>query len=290
MFQSLFGTIAGAKDPNNYAQRIPLGSHKLVLKKYNPKKTSPKTPGEQPKVFIESDWMVAESNSTEVAVGETRGWPWFIEASGWAASFAQQNAKACLNAILRSIDLSQLPKNAQGFIVNPSNGQPFLNEHGQPKTEHDIATIGDLAAQNFFRGIQLVAEGTPSYNKKEKKVRMDTATGKPYVDVEWKAVPGQTLETIAAMRATLDQLDPPAPQAALPPQQPNHAPQATMGGYAVQTAQPTFQLQQGQPGFTQTVPPQPFTQTVPQTQVVAAAPGPGNPLAHLLASKPPGTF
>lgn len=244
MFGNIFTGIKKVKKGGNYAPRLPKGQHQVALKKFGPKET--KEDSEVGSHLLESSWLVCGTNSQEVAEGDTRDWPWFTEKGGHAGKFAKENAQSMIEAIMRSIDLSELPKNAQGQILHPLTGQPMIEadrespSFGKPKLEHDVASIGEIAADGFFRGIQLRFEGVDSYNKKEKKFRIDNATGKPFVEALWKPIAGQTLASIAEFRAVLDQLDPPETpaQTAAATAQAQPAPTANMGGYAVQAPAP----------------------------------------------------
>lgn len=241
-FGNLFTGVKKAKKGSNYKPRLPMGQHTVLLKKYGPKATS-KEDSAVGGHFIESSWLIAATNSTDpkegCKEGDTRDWPWFIQAPSWQGSFARQNAQQCIEAIMKSIDLAELPRNVDGFVLNPVTGQvcvdndPESPTYKQPLKEHDVASIGELASDGFFRGIQLGCSVEPSFNKKEKKFRVDKE-GKPYGDAAWKPVLGQTLASIAEMRAGLDQLDPPDTKAE---SKAAEQPTQNTGGYSVPVTQ-----------------------------------------------------
>lgn len=222
-FGNIFGAIMRAKPTSNYAPKFPIGNHRLILKNYKPKERE-----NDQGTMIEMDALVSSTTSPETREGDTRGWPWFIDGTGYAGQYAQANAKLFIDAVLQSINTDELPKNAAGQILNPVTGGFFFetDQNGAviidpatgaaiPKKSHDQMTIGELLALGFFRGIQLAAEVVASYNKKTKQPNVDK-DGKPYTDATWKPIAGQSLADIAALRAYLDSIDPPAPAATAP--------------------------------------------------------------------------
>ncbi|MGN6106817.1 MAG: hypothetical protein ACTHU0_17040, partial [Kofleriaceae bacterium] len=169
-YASIFGAIMRSKPMSRYAPRLPLGTHRIVLKNYRTKQSD-----QNMGTILESDWMVSGSSNSELSEGDTRGWPWFIDGGGYAGTYAQTNAKECIAAVMGSVNLDELPRDAQGYIVNPVTGQYFfeLTQHGMlvidpatgkavPKKSHDESSIGELCAFGYFRGVQGVAEVTPS--------------------------------------------------------------------------------------------------------------------------------
>lgn len=238
-FDNIFGSIMSAKKQSGYAPRLPEGMHQLILKLY---KTQQSTQDTGVGTFLTSEYLVVKSTNPELRENDARGCPWYIESKGYAGQYAQSNAKEMIEAVMRSIDLDTLPKDANGHIVHPVTGALFQRINpttNQPfaLTVHDTMTIGQLMIEGFFRGIQVAAEVTKSFNKKTKQMRVDDS-GKPYLDVTWKAVPGQTLETLAQVRAYLESVDPtPAAPAPAPVAQPAPAPVAFVAPVAAPVAQ-----------------------------------------------------
>ncbi|MGN6107388.1 MAG: hypothetical protein ACTHU0_19925, partial [Kofleriaceae bacterium] len=102
--------------------------------------------------------------------------------------------------------------------------------------------------------------------KKTKQPRVDDQ-GRPYTDVLWKAVPGQTLAGIAEIRAYIDSIDPPAAPAPAQVAAPTPQPTAPVQQFAPQQMQqPAIggapQQMQPQQGFVAQPIPQQFGQQV----------------------------
>lgn len=215
-FDSIFGNIMRAKPMNNYLPRLPNGSHTLVLVKYKPKNSD-----QGMGTILEADFLVGRSTDTALNQGDKRGWPWFIESKGFSGQYEQDRAKQFIEAVMRSINVDELPRDAQGSIINPLTGHVFfqVNDQGMPvinpatgqalaKTAHDTMTIGELLTLGYFRGVQVAADVTPQIDKKTGGARVDSK-GKPVSNATWKAIPGQGLAQIAEMRASVDAIDPP---------------------------------------------------------------------------------
>jgi len=242
-FGNIFGTIMRAKRISSYADRLSDGTHQVILKTYKTKQSDPAKGAAGMGTILESEFLIAKSTDAALKEGDSRGWPWFIEGKGWAATYAQDNAKQYLESIMRSIDVTELPKDAEGYILNPVTGARFMvtDEFGMPvfipgtrtiaeKKEHDTMTIGELAAMGVFRGVIVAAIVSAAINKKTGQ-RITDSKGKPVSNAEWRPVPGQTLASIAELRAYLDTIDPPAE---VPPQQPNHQQTQQVGGQVQQ--------------------------------------------------------
>lgn len=305
-FGNIFAGIMRAKPMTSYAARLGDGTHDVIIKKYRTKQSDPAKGAASMGTILEADFLVAASNDPAIREGDSRGWPWFIEGKGWAATYAQANAKEFIEAVMRSIDLAELPKNAAGHIVNPLTNQGFyqISEHGMPiidpatgqvalKTEHDTMTIGELLAMGFFRGVQIKAIVSPAINKKTGQ-RITDSKGKGVSNAEWRPIPGQNLAGIAQVSAYLDTVDPPE----VAPVQPNHAQTQQYGGhggsgmgqFVAQQPQQAAPTQMGQSTYGQPVAPAPApVQTQVQVQPApVAAPNPspaqgGGPLANVLA-------
>lgn len=250
-FGSIFNNIKNAKSMAGYAPRLSNGSHTVIVKKYKTKNSE-----QGMGTILESEFLIARSTDQGLREGDTRSWPWFIEGKGWSATYAQDNAKQFIDAVMRSVDLSELPTDVQGHVLNPVNGQPFpeLDDRGMPiidpgtrqvkfKKEHDQSSIGELLAFGVFRGVQVAAEVTPAIDKKTGVQRVDSKQ-KPVFNATWKPVPGQNMAGIAQVRAYLDTIDPPDVAPATPATAPAPAAQAAhvapvqLGG-AVQTQWPS---------------------------------------------------
>jgi hypothetical protein len=275
-FGNIFGTIMRAKRLSSYADRLGDGTHQLILKTYKTKQSDPAKGAAGMGTILESEFLIAKSTNAALKEGDSRGWPWFIEGKGWAATYAQDNAKQFIEAIMRSIDLAELPKNAAGLIINPLNGLTFpqTDEFGMPiidratgqvamKIEHDTMTVGELLAMGYFRGVFIAGIVSPAINKKTGQQITDSK-GKPVSNAEWRPVPGQTLASIAELRAYLDTIDPPAEV----PQQPNHQQTQQVGGQVQQ-------IQVTTPPPAQLVAPAPV-------QSIASAPTQSGPLGSVL--------
>lgn len=170
-YSNIFQKIGSAKPMGTgYAQRLGLGRHKLALKSYKVKQSS-KGGGE----FLEAEFLVIDSTTHQP--GETRGWVWFINASGpWGAAYEQDRAKKFLEAV--------------GQCVGDDS---------------PVEVIGaNLAGPNQAgRGIVIEVEIAPQGGKNAGKVNQ---RGEPYTNSFWKPVK-QSLEDLAASRAELDGMD-----------------------------------------------------------------------------------
>lgn len=98
-FGNIFNSIASAKPLSNHTPRLPLGRHKVALKRYQPKNSEQ---GMGP--ILESDFVILESNSPSCRPGDVRGWPWFIGQSGWGGTYEQGRAKDFLEKAAMCID------------------------------------------------------------------------------------------------------------------------------------------------------------------------------------------
>jgi hypothetical protein len=81
-FDHLFQKMQHAKPLSQFAERLGIGEHVLLLKRFAVKiSDKDKTP------IVESDFLVVESNVHPK--GETRGWPWFVGKPGFAGSYEE---------------------------------------------------------------------------------------------------------------------------------------------------------------------------------------------------------
>ena len=221
-FSNIFGAINRAKSMASYSDKLPKGKSQFVVMKYEPKQSQ-----KNGSTFLAAEFVLLQTTAEGINEGDRRGWAWFIEGKDFAGQYAMDDANKFLTAVMRSIDVNELPRNAQGQIIHPTTGAIFPQtdpNNGQvmivngavvPKTEHDTATIGELLNDGILRGVQLSAEVNVAFDKKTGGPRLDQ-TGREIVNATWKPVGGQTLASIAAVR---DQLEPPVatPVAAPPP-------------------------------------------------------------------------
>lgn len=87
-FGNIFNNIASAKALSNHTPRLPVGRHKVALKRFQPKNSEQ---GMGP--ILESDFVIVESTSPTCKSGDVRGWPWFIGQTGWGGTYEQARAK-----------------------------------------------------------------------------------------------------------------------------------------------------------------------------------------------------
>lgn len=292
-FGNIFNTVLNAKNSRRRAPRLSDGTHEILLKKYQVRQSDPDKGAANMGNFLAGEFLVASSSDREVREGDSRGWAWFIESTGWGGPMAQTNAKEFIGAVMNSVDLGELPRDTTGYITNPLNGQRFIkvDERGMPiidqatgqvtyKTEHDSATIGELIVMDFYRGVQIVAVVTPAIDKKTGNRIVSKKDQKPVSNAQWSPGPAnQKLADIAKVRAYLDTLDPPEV-----PAQPNHVQTQQFGGQQQFVQQPpppaAFVPPPVQPAF---VPPQVQPAPPPIQPVASQVPASG-PLANVLAS------
>lgn len=169
----LFNEIANAKPIGKFAERLGIGKHRVVLKRFAIKKSE----SEYGRI-LEADFLVLESTTHEPM--STKGWAWFVESKGWAGKYEQDRVKDFITAC--------------GSCVGDDRG---------------VAEIGAgmKGDKQTGRGLMLDVEVTPQTKKGE--VKKNPADGSIYVNVEWKAVL-QSLEQVAQYRKELDILDGPA--------------------------------------------------------------------------------
>lgn len=241
-FDQIFQTILNAKPTSSFLPRLAAGRHKLAIKRYAPK-NSQSNMG----VILESDFVVVESSS--IPPGEIRGWPWFIQAQGWSGTYEQDRAKQFLAAVAQSV----------------------------PGGATDGLALGDELTNGKWCGLLVLCDVSQQLERDGSTPKRDKK-GQPTFNATWSAIPGQTLESIAAMRARVDQVQGPAaasPVAAQAPAPQGIAPTAApaFGGFG----QPTAAVQ--------TAPAPAPTPAAP-----AAAPSATNPLAHLFGNTAPKPF
>ena len=195
MYENVFAQIQNAKPVQQWAPEPAAGRHRVILKKYAVK-TSQKN-GSQ---FPEVEYVLLESSSEKA--GETRSTAWFIGAQGWPGTYAQGRA--------------------QGFI------ETVAKCFGDTRP---VAVVGaDLVADKYI-GLVLDVDVVPVIENGQPRKR---ANGSAVNNCVWHAIPGQSAESMARMRAYLGSLDAakapaptpaPAQQYTAPATQPAPAPQ-----------------------------------------------------------------
>src|SRR6187401_1829739 len=93
---SVFSGVENAKEIGGFTSRMGIGSHTLLLKRFQVKE-SQKGKGK----IVEADFLVLESNTGNA--GETKGWAWFIGAPGWAGTYEESRLKAFAGVVGASI-------------------------------------------------------------------------------------------------------------------------------------------------------------------------------------------
>lgn len=175
-YSNVFGSIARAKSMGGggYAERLGIGKHRVALKSYKVKEST-KGNGQ----FLEAEFVILSSNTHKA--GETRGWVWFINASGqWAAAYEQDRAKKFLEAV--------------GACVGDDS---------------DVSIIGgNLAGPNQAgKGLMLDVTIAPQAGKNAGKTN---AKGEPYTNIYWTPIE-QSLDDLARQREELESMELSAP-------------------------------------------------------------------------------
>ena len=170
-YENIFDGIARAKPISSYEARLPVGHHKIALKRFGVKKSEMGSGN-----ILEADFMVLESNT--LTVGETRGWAWFIDSQGLAGQYEQSRAQDFLATIGKCIEDTSPVTAIGASLVNPS----------QPG-----------------RGIVIAVEITAQANK-DGSPKLNPKTGAAYTNARWAPVK-QDGESIVAIRAQLDRME-----------------------------------------------------------------------------------
>jgi hypothetical protein len=163
---SVFSGVENAKELGGFTSRMGIGSHTLLLKRFQVKE-SQKGKGK----IVEADFLVLESSTTPA--GETKGWAWFIGAPGWAGTYEESRLKAFAGVVGASIGDTSPVSAILGAMAGPSQ----------------------VGAGMMFKCVvsaQTNRDGSPKQSPK----------GETYTQIEWAAVP-QTLEDIQRGRAHL---------------------------------------------------------------------------------------
>lgn len=166
-YDQIFAGIETSKPINNFASRLGVGRHRVVMTRYAVKE-SQKGLGK----IIEADFQILESSKEPV--GETRGWAWFPNQGGLPGQYAQARAKEFIEVVKASIG-DQNPVGAVGGAL-------------ASKEQHGRGLVLDVEIQ-----IPTNPDGSPKLSK----------AGSPVSNAFWSPVT-QTLGDIAAMRAKLD--------------------------------------------------------------------------------------
>lgn len=228
-----------------YLPRLAEGYHaNVVLLRYQPK---PSQMGHG--TILESDFVVGESLVHQP--GDQHGWPWYPSGQGFAGQMEQERAQQFLQTIFESLqaDLAKAPymgplpaqyaafsaNYPNGCAIHPTTGAVFLTkarsatEFPMPKPAHDVATVGALAFEGHFRGVQLTCTVSKQIDKKTGQQRVNKKF-RPICDSYWNPI-AQTMAQVQAMRVELDNAYGPLKEApVITPQQVNHVPPTAMGG------------------------------------------------------------
>lgn len=168
-YTSLFKKAANAKALGGFASRLPIGSHTVLMKRFNVK-DSAQNKGR----IVEADFLVIESTDDSVMKTPTKGWAWFPDSAGWAGQYEESRLKSFIETV--------------GACIGDDSGVEALG--------------GALAHENQLgRGMMLKCVISPQTDRAG--VSKKNAKGETYVNIEWQPVT-QTLEDIQKARATLD--------------------------------------------------------------------------------------
>ena len=219
-FDQLFSSIMSSKKMGgNYASRIPLGRHKLAIKKYFPKEATKKNQG----LIIECDFFTLESTSLQY--GDTRNEPWFLGNDEYG--YEADRSRDFITAVAESL--------------------------GTPAG--DGAQIGEWLILGALNGLFVTCDVTQQFQKDGSTPKTDKK-GNPIFLRTWSGIAGQNAETVKAVAQAMSQFTPaPAPQVVQAQQSPAQQNQAAFAAPVQQqvTQQPAFQMptqQAAQPAFT----------------------------------------
>lgn len=190
-YSGLWATVGRAKSMGGgYAPKLEIGNHRLALKNLKVK-DSTKGLGQ----YVEAEFVVVES--TVHAQGESRGWVWFINASGqFAAAYEQDRLKKFCEAAGACLGDNSPPEVIGAALAGPD--------------QNGMGLIIDCSVQ-------------PQTGKNAGKTN---SRGELYTNIYWKPVK-QSLEDLAASRAELESMEPAAPVVTTPPPAPAPTPAAT---------------------------------------------------------------
>jgi hypothetical protein len=181
-YSSIFKGIAQAKSMGSggYAEKLGVGTHRIALKSYKVK-DSTKGQGQ----FLEAEFVIVSSNTHKV--GESRGWVWFINATGWSGAYEQDRAKKFLEAVGQSVGDDSPVEVIGGNLAGP-----------------------DQAGMGLVLDVTVAPQGGKNAGK-------TNAKGEPYTNIYWRPVT-QTIEEIGLMRAEIEALESASVQTPAAPQ------------------------------------------------------------------------
>lgn len=162
-----------AKALGGFTSRLGIGSHTLLLKRFNVKESA-KGKGK----IVEADFHVLESTSG--GPNETKGWAWFIGAPGWAGSYEESRLKTFLETVGKCIGDSSPISHIGASLAGPAQAG---------------------------RGLMIKCVVSAQTNR-DGSAKMN-AKGEIYTQIDWMPVT-QGLEDIQQARALLG-TDAPAP-------------------------------------------------------------------------------
>ncbi len=161
-YDSILNGVNEANVGGSYTDRLPLGTHDLVLKEFRVK-TSKKDGAK----IVEADFLVLGSDSKEAPAGSVFGWAWFIDSKGWGGTYAKSFLKDFFVQAGDCIGDTRDPQTIGGDLLCPAQKGRGLN-------------------------LKAVVKNGKKTNDK----------GEPFVEVAWKAIPQtleQVAETRAGL-------------------------------------------------------------------------------------------
>lgn len=180
-FSSAFKKAANAKQISEFAKNIGLGRHTVALKAFRGKESQ-----KNKEVFVEGEFVILKSHTETEQVGATRGWAWFINASGWTGDYASARLQTFLD-VARDAIAELLDKDEDGNLPDLESFGSFMsNEEDNPcyglVLECEVVQVFDDAG-NVRKG----------------------KNGREIHNVVWEATP-QTLEDIESTRELIGSL------------------------------------------------------------------------------------
>lgn len=258
-FSGLFQRIGSAKPPGDFLPRLGLGTHKVVLERYEPKLSDKN----KQQVIVEADFTILESPIHQPMA--SHGWPFFPGSDEYG--YGDGRAAGFIQTI--------------GQCIGDTTPTDVLGDQlSSPAQIGRGVTLLVTVTQVFNR------DGSPRLNRK----------GEPITNANFAPIP-QDLASVAATRAHLDQIKPLVlnAQKQRAPQQGQGQPQwgqpaQPQQGYPNQ-GQPQGQPQWGQPPMqqqAQSYPPQgqPPTPQGPQWGAPQGQPQWGQPPAQVAQPQP----
>lgn len=164
--ENVFAKVGDAKALGGFTSRLAIGSHTLLLKRFNVKESA-KGKGK----IVEADFTVLES--TTANPGETKGWAWFIGAAGFAGQYEEARLKGFIETV--------------GACIGDSS---------------EISTIGASLAGPAQAGRGLTLKCVVSAQTERDGSPKKSPKGEIYTQIDWLVVP-QTLDDIEKARKLL---------------------------------------------------------------------------------------